>query len=48
VDELLGNRRAIAMLVGPALLIYTAVMLIPVFWSAGYSLSSGNAITLLT
>ena len=45
MDELLGNRRAIAMLVGPALLIYTAVMLIPVFWSAGYSLSSGNAIT---
>jgi multiple sugar transport system permease protein/raffinose/stachyose/melibiose transport system permease protein len=45
VNELLGNRRAIATLVGPALLIYTAVMLVPVFWSAGYSLTSGNAIT---
>jgi multiple sugar transport system permease protein/raffinose/stachyose/melibiose transport system permease protein len=33
------------LLVGPALLIYTAVMLIPVFWSAGYSLSTGNAIS---
>jgi raffinose/stachyose/melibiose transport system permease protein len=45
VNEFLGNKRAIATLVGPALLIYTAVMLIPVFWSAGYSLTSGNAIT---
>ena len=33
------------MLVGPALVIYTAVMLVPVFWSAGYSLTTGNAIT---
>jgi multiple sugar transport system permease protein/raffinose/stachyose/melibiose transport system permease protein len=45
VDELLGNKRAIATLVGPALLIYTAIMLVPVFWSAGYSLTMGNAIT---
>jgi raffinose/stachyose/melibiose transport system permease protein len=45
VEQVLGNRRAIITLVGPALLIYTAVMLVPVFWSAGYSLSSGNAIT---
>jgi raffinose/stachyose/melibiose transport system permease protein len=45
VDRVLGNKRAILALVGPALLIYTAVMLIPVLWSAGYSLSSGNAIT---
>jgi multiple sugar transport system permease protein/raffinose/stachyose/melibiose transport system permease protein len=45
VDQLLGNRRAIALLVGPALVIYTAVMLVPVFWSAGYTLTAGNAIT---
>jgi len=45
VNEFLGNRRAIATLVGPALLIYTAVMLVPVFWTAGYSFTSGNAIT---
>jgi len=45
VNEFLGNKRAILTLVGPALLIYTAVMLVPVFWSAGYSLTSGNAIT---
>lgn len=45
MNEFLGNRRAIATLVGPALLIYTAVMLVPVFWSAGYSFTSGNAIT---
>lgn len=41
----LGDRRAIMVLVGPALLVYTAVMLVPILWSAGYSLSSGNAIT---
>ncbi|HUN30803.1 MAG TPA: sugar ABC transporter permease [Trebonia sp.] len=45
MNEFLGSKRAIATLVGPALLIYTAVMLVPVFWSAGYSLTSGNAIT---
>ena len=45
MNEFLGNKRAILTLVGPALLIYTAVMLVPVFWSAGYSLTSGNAIT---
>jgi len=33
------------MLVGPALLIYSLVMLVPVLWSAGYAMSSGNAIT---
>jgi raffinose/stachyose/melibiose transport system permease protein len=45
VDRVLGNKRAIMALVGPALLVYTAVMLVPVLWSAGYSLSSGNAIS---
>lgn len=45
MDRVLGNKRAIMALVGPALLVYTAVMLIPVLWSAGYSLSSGNAIS---
>jgi multiple sugar transport system permease protein/raffinose/stachyose/melibiose transport system permease protein len=45
VDRVLGNRRAALALVGPALLVYTAVMLVPVLWSAGYSLSSGNAIS---
>jgi multiple sugar transport system permease protein/raffinose/stachyose/melibiose transport system permease protein len=45
MDRVLGDKRAIALLVGPALLAYTLVMLVPVFWSAGYSLSSGNAIT---
>lgn len=45
MNEFLGNKRAIITLVGPALLIYTAVMLVPAFWSAGYTLTSGNAIT---
>jgi multiple sugar transport system permease protein/raffinose/stachyose/melibiose transport system permease protein len=45
MHRVLGDKRAIMLLVGPALLIYTAVMLVPVFWSGGYALSSGNAIT---
>src|SRR5215472_16506963 len=38
----LRNRRAIALFVGPALLVYTAVMLIPIIWSLGYSVYSGS------
>lgn len=44
MQNVLGDRRAIAILLGPALLIYSVVMLIPVIWSMGYTLFEGNAI----
>lgn len=45
MNHILGDRRAIAILLGPALLVYTLVMLIPVVWSLGYTLFAGNAIS---
>ena len=45
MKTVLGDKRAIALLLGPALLIYTVVMLIPIVWSLGYTLSTGNPIT---
>jgi raffinose/stachyose/melibiose transport system permease protein len=42
VHRVLGDRRAVLLLVGPALLVYTAVMLVPMVWSLGYSFTSGN------
>ncbi|MCT2084829.1 sugar ABC transporter permease [Microbacterium enclense] len=45
MHKVLGDRRAIALLLGPALLVYTLVMLIPVVWSLGYTLFEGNAIS---
>ena len=43
--SVLGDKRAIAILLGPALLVYTAVMLVPIFWSGGYTFFTGNTIT---
>jgi multiple sugar transport system permease protein/raffinose/stachyose/melibiose transport system permease protein len=45
MNHVLGDRRAIAILLGPALLTYTLVMLVPVLWSLGYTVFEGNAIT---
>ena len=45
MQSVLGNKRAVAVLLGPALLVYTAVMLVPILWSTGYSFSQGNAIS---
>lgn len=45
MNAVLNNKRAIVVLLGPALLVYTAVMLIPIFWSSGYMFFEGNAIT---
>jgi multiple sugar transport system permease protein/raffinose/stachyose/melibiose transport system permease protein len=42
--SVLGDRRAIAVLLGPALIIYTLVMLIPMGWSLGYTFYKGNII----
>lgn len=43
--HVLGDRRAIALLLGPALLFYTLIMLVPVVWSFGYTFFEGNAIS---
>jgi raffinose/stachyose/melibiose transport system permease protein len=44
MQNVLGDRKAIAILLGPALLIYSVVMLVPVIWSMGYTVFEGNAI----
>jgi raffinose/stachyose/melibiose transport system permease protein len=42
MKSVLGDRKAIAILLGPALLIYTLVMLVPVLWSFGYTFFTGD------
>lgn len=42
MKSVLGDRRAIAILLGPALTVYTLVMLVPVVWSFGYTFVKGN------
>ncbi|ROR65198.1 carbohydrate ABC transporter permease [Agrococcus jenensis] len=44
MERMLGDWRAVAILLGPALAVYSAVMLVPIFWSTGYTLFEGNAI----
>jgi len=44
MNPLLGDRRSTLILVGPALLIYSVVMLVPIIVSIGYTFTSGNAI----
>ncbi|MFI0988999.1 carbohydrate ABC transporter permease [Streptomyces exfoliatus] len=44
MHRVLGDRRAIAILLGPALLVYTLIMLVPTVWSLGYSFTQGNSI----
>jgi multiple sugar transport system permease protein/raffinose/stachyose/melibiose transport system permease protein len=41
----LGDRRAIAVLLGPALLVYSLVMLVPMLWSLGYTFFTGSVIS---
>lgn len=45
MQNVLGDKRAIALLLGPALAIYSIVMLVPVIWSLGYTFFEGNAIS---
>ncbi|WP_129668822.1 carbohydrate ABC transporter permease [Phytoactinopolyspora endophytica] len=45
MEQVLGDKKSIAILVGPALLVYSLVMLVPVFWSLGYIMFEGNAVT---
>ena len=44
MKNVLGDKKSILSLVGPALLVYTLVMLVPVIWSLGYTVFEGNAI----
>jgi raffinose/stachyose/melibiose transport system permease protein len=45
MKQVLGDRRAVFMLLAPALIVYTLVMMVPVIWSLGYTLFEGNAIS---
>ncbi|WP_258725554.1 carbohydrate ABC transporter permease [Cellulomonas sp. NS3] len=45
MNQVLGDRRAVALLLTPALLVYTLVMLVPMVWSLGYTAFRGNAIS---
>ena len=45
MDAILRDRRAILVFVGPALLVYTLVLLGPILWSLGYTFFSGSIIT---
>jgi len=44
MKQVLGDKRAILILLGPALLIYTLVMLVPMVWSLYYTVQDGNPI----
>lgn len=44
MKSVLGDRRAIVILLGPALLIYSLVMLVPLLWSLGYTFFSGSVV----
>ena len=45
MNRVLGDKRAIALLLGPALLVYSLIMLLPMLWSLGYTLFKGSVIT---
>ncbi|MFJ8140996.1 carbohydrate ABC transporter permease [Streptomyces sp. NPDC096013] len=44
MHRVLGDRKAVLILLGPALLVYSLVMLLPMVWSLGYSFTKGNTI----
>lgn len=44
MQRTLGDPKAVLILLGPALLIYTLVMLVPIVWSLGYTVMEGNAV----
>jgi raffinose/stachyose/melibiose transport system permease protein len=45
MDVILRDRRAVLVFIGPALLVYSLVLLAPIIWSLVYTLYSGNVIT---
>ncbi|PPG08129.1 MULTISPECIES: carbohydrate ABC transporter permease [unclassified Rathayibacter] len=44
MNSVLADKRAIALLLGPALVVYTAVMLLPMLWSLGYTFFTGGVL----
>ncbi len=44
MEIMLRDRRAILAFVGPALLVYTLIVLVPILWSLGYTVFEGNVI----
>jgi multiple sugar transport system permease protein/raffinose/stachyose/melibiose transport system permease protein len=44
MNAVLGDKRAIALLLSPAMICYSLIMLAPMLWSLGYTLFTGNAI----
>src|SRR6266498_2280754 len=45
METMLRDRRAALLLVGPALLVYTLIVLVPVIWSLVYTLFEGNILS---
>jgi raffinose/stachyose/melibiose transport system permease protein len=45
MDVILRDRRAVLVFIGPALLVYSLVLLAPIIWSLVYTLYSGNVIS---
>lgn len=44
MQKVLGDKRALLVLLGPALLVYSLVMLLPIVWSMYYTVQDGNPI----
>jgi multiple sugar transport system permease protein/raffinose/stachyose/melibiose transport system permease protein len=44
LNHVLGSRRSALLLIAPALLVYTAITLVPIFWSFGYTFFTGGLI----
>lgn len=44
MEAMLRDRRAVLAFVGPALLVYTLIVLVPIVWSLGYTVFEGNVI----
>lgn len=45
MHKVLGDKRAILVLLGPALLVYSLIMLVPIVWSLFYTVQDGNPVT---
>ncbi|MFJ3670323.1 carbohydrate ABC transporter permease [Streptomyces sp. NPDC090106] len=45
MKDVLGDKRMVALLIGPALLLYTLVTIVPIVWSLVYTLFSGGLIS---
>jgi multiple sugar transport system permease protein/raffinose/stachyose/melibiose transport system permease protein len=45
MHSVLADKRAIALLLGPALLVYSLVMLLPMLWSLGYTVFTGSVLS---